>query len=125
MERKTIQQALILGIGQLTGKILSLIFLFRFANDLGSSGLTLYTYAYIPFSIFADLSAFGLIPGTSKAISRLIADNEKEKAYYLLKKGTFVCLAIGMIFFCLCFFQSADFIGFFIRRCRACLFRTN
>lgn len=111
MERKTIQQALILGIGQLTGKILSLIFLFRFANDLGSSGLTLYTYAYIPFSIFADLSAFGLIPGTSKAISRLIADNEKEKAYYLLKKGTFVCLAIGMIFFLFMLFFSRQILS--------------
>lgn len=111
MQKKTLQQALILGFGQITGKILSLIFLFRFANDLGSSGLAFYTYAYIPFSIFSDLSAFGLIPGTSKAVAKLIGDNEEEKAYYLLKRGTIFSLLVGICFFFFMLFFSRQILS--------------
>ena len=82
VERKTLIQAFILGLGQVTGKILSLVFLYRFSKDLGNTGLSLYTYAYIPFSIFSDLSTFGLIPGTSKAVSKLIAENDNV---YMIK----------------------------------------
>lgn len=99
MKDKTLLQALILGLGQVGAKIISLILIFRFANDLGKSGMSLYAYAYVPFSIFADLSSFGLIPGTSKLVARLLADGKEKEANYLLKKGTLYSLVIGMIFF--------------------------
>ena len=50
MKDKTLLQALILGVGQVGAKILSLVFLFRFANDLGKSTMSLYAFAYVPFS---------------------------------------------------------------------------
>ena len=56
MKDKTLLQALILGVGQVGAKILSLVFLFRFANDLGKSTMSLYAFAYVPFSLFADLA---------------------------------------------------------------------
>lgn len=111
MERKTLLQAFILGFGQITGKILSLIFLFRFSKDLGNTGLVLYTYAYIPFSIFSDLSQFGLIPGTSKAVAKLISNNQKRNAYYLLKKGTILCIVIGIFFFLFMLFFSRQILS--------------
>jgi len=111
VERKTLIQAFILGLGQVTGKILSLVFLYRFSKDLGNTGLSLYTYAYIPFSIFSDLSTFGLIPGTSKAVSKLIAENEKKKAYYLLTKGTLLCVFIGVFFFLFMLFFSRQILS--------------
>ena len=68
MEKKAITQGLILVIGQVSGKIISLIFIFLLASKLKPIGLHLYTYAYIPYSLFLDLAGFGLIPGASNFI---------------------------------------------------------
>ena len=99
MRNKVLIQALILGTGQVGGKILSLIFLFKFAQDVKPIGLYLYTYAYIPFSLFMDLSAFGLIPGVAKCVSKLLGSREENKIHYLLKNGTFFSLVLGIVFF--------------------------
>ncbi len=101
MRNKVLLQALILGAGQVGGKILSLIFLFKFAQDVKPIGLYLYTYAYIPFSLFLDISAFGLIPGVAKCVSKLFGNQENNKIHFLLKRGTFFSLFLGIVFFVL------------------------
>lgn len=111
MKDKTLLQALILGVGQVGAKILSLVFLFRFANDLGQNVMPLYAYAYVPFSIFADLACFGLIPGTSKLVSRLIGEKEEAKVNHLLKRGTFYCLLAGLFFFLFMLFFSRQILS--------------
>ena len=98
MEKKAITQGLILVIGQVSGKIISLIFIFLLASKLKPIGLHLYTYAYIPYSLFLDLAGFGLIPGASKAVSTLLAENKEEEASYLLKKSTILFIALGIIY---------------------------
>lgn len=108
MKNKLLLGALILGFGQVGGKILSLIFIFRLAQDLKPIGLHLYTYAYIPFSLFLDLSAFGLIPGVSKCISRLEVDDKKR---YLLKAGSVFSLVLGVIFYLLLNFFNEKILG--------------
>lgn len=110
MRDKTLLQASILGLGQITGKILSLIFLFRFAADLGKTGMSLYAYAFVPFSIFADLSCLGLIPGTSKLVSKLVSEEQQEKISYLLWKGTIYALLIGACFFLFMLFFSRQIL---------------
>lgn len=111
MRDKTLLQALILGLGQVGAKILSLIFLFRFSNDLGKEAMSLYVYAYVPFSIFADLSCFGLIPGTSKLVSRLKGEGEEDKINYLLKRGTIYSLIAGVGFFLFMLFFSRQILS--------------
>lgn len=101
MKNKVLIQALILGVGQVGGKILSLIFLFRLAQDFQGGGLYLYTYAYVPFSLFLDLSAFGLIPGVAKCVARLYGGQKENKIRYMLKSGSIFCIFIGIIFFIL------------------------
>lgn len=110
MRDKTLLQALILGLGQVSAKILSLIFLFRFSNDLGKAGMSLYAYAYVPFSIFADLSCFGLIPGTSKLVSKLKADNKTDCIANLLWKGTIYASLAGACFFLFMLFFSRQIL---------------
>lgn len=110
MKDKTLLQALILGLGQVSAKILSLVFLFRFSNDLGSTGMSLYVYAYVPFSIFADLSCFGLIPGTSKLVSKLNANQETNKVAHLLWKGTIYSCLGGACFFLFMLFFSRQIL---------------
>ena len=99
MKDKSLLQALILGFGQITSKILSLIFLFKFSKDLGENGMSIYAYTYVPFSIFADLSTFGFIPGIAKMVSNFKSENEELKISYLYKKGIKIALVIGVVFF--------------------------
>ena len=99
MKNRVFIQGIILGAGQIIGKILSLAFIFLLAARIKPIGLHLYTYAYIPFSLFLELSSFGLIPGTSKAISKLLGSKRKEDVIYLLKSGTIISLILGIVFF--------------------------
>ncbi|MDE7263433.1 MAG: oligosaccharide flippase family protein [Anaeroplasmataceae bacterium] len=111
MKDKTLLQALILGVGQVAAKVLSLVFLFRFANDLGKDTMSLYAFAYVPFSLFADLACFGLIPGTSKLVSKLLGQGEEEKVNYLLRKGTIYCILAGIFFFLFMLFFSRQILS--------------
>lgn len=110
MRDKTLLQAFILGLGQVSAKIISLIFLFRLSNDLGSN-MSLYALAYVPFSLFADLACLGLIPGTSKLVSKLLGENKESKVYSLLKKGSIYCLFLGIIFFLFMLFFSNQILS--------------
>lgn len=111
MKDKTLLQALILGVGQVGAKILSLVFLFRFANDLGKDAMSLYAFAYVPFSLFADLACFGLIPGTSKLVSKLLGQKDEEKVNHLLRKGTMYCIFAGIFFFLFMLFFSRQILS--------------
>lgn len=111
MKDKTLLQALILGVGQVAAKTLSLVFLFRFANDLGKDTMSMYAFAYVPFSLFADLACFGLIPGTSKLVSKLLGQKEEQKVYHLLKRGTIYCIIAGILFFLFMLFFSRQILS--------------
>ena len=110
MKDKSLLQALILGLGQIASKVLSLIFIFRFSKDLGQDGMSIYAYTYVPFSIFADLSTFGFIPGVSKLCSGLLSDNKELEVSYLFKKGVKLAFIIGIIFFIFMFIFSSQII---------------
>lgn len=110
MKDKSLLQALILGLGQISSKVLSLIFIFRFSKDLGQVGMSIYAYTYVPFSIFADLSTFGFIPGVSKLCSGLLSNNKELELSYLFKKGIKIAFLIGSIFFVFMFIFSSQII---------------
>ena len=110
MKDKSLLQALILGLGQIASKVLSLIFIFRFSKDLGQDGMSIYAYTYVPFSIFADLSTFGFIPGVSKLCSGLLSENKELEVSYLFKKGVKLAFIIGIIFFIFMFIFSSQII---------------
>ncbi len=110
MKDKSLLQALVLGFGQIASKILSLIFIFRFSKDLGETGMSIYAYTYVPFSIFADLSTFGFIPGISKLVSKLKSENQELKVSYLYKKGLRVSLIVGVVFFIFMIIFSSQII---------------
>lgn len=111
MNDKTFLQALILGLGQVSSKILSLIFLFKLSNDLGKELMPLYAYAYIPYSIFADLSCLGFVPGISRLVAKMNVEDKNAQINYLLKVGSLVCLIIGLVFFTLMYLFHRQIIS--------------
>jgi len=97
--KNTIVEGLILSIAQISSKILSLFFIFYLASKAKSLGLYLYSYAYIPFSLFLDLSAFGIIPGISKSVALLNSEYKNQNTHYLLKSGTVFSIILGISFY--------------------------
>ena len=101
MKNKELLKTLTFAVGQVFSRILSLLFIFILSNKMKSIGLIYYSYAYIPYSIFSDLSAFGLIPGVSSLTARLHSENKVGKKYYLFKIGTLYSIFLGIAFFLL------------------------
>ena len=97
--KNTIVEGLILSIAQISSKILSLFFIFYLASKAKSLGLYLYSYAYIPFSLFLDISAFGIIPGISKSVALLNSEYKNQNTHYLLKSGTVFSIILGISFY--------------------------
>src|SRR5574344_301919 len=85
---------IIYAISQVAAKVLILFFIYLFTRAVGRAGLELYSFAYFPLALFIDLSAIGLIPGTSKLVSE---SNDDGKS--LFKSGTLWMLILGIIFF--------------------------
>ena len=101
MRNKTIFKTLTLITGQLGSKLLSLLFIYILSKKMNNIGLFYYSYAFIPYSIFKDMSAFGLIPGVSSLTSRLVSETQKDKVNYLLKIGSYYSIFLGLLFFVL------------------------
>lgn len=101
VRNKTIFKTLTLITGQIGAKLLSLLFIYVLSKKMNNIGLFYYSYAFIPYSIFKDMSAFGLIPGVSSLTSKLISEENDNKVKYLLKIGTYYSIFLGVIFFIL------------------------
>lgn len=101
LKNKTIYKTLTLITGQIGAKLLSLLFIYVLSKKMNNIGLFYYSYAFIPYSIFKDMSAFGLIPGISSLTSRLVSEDNKNKVNYLLKVGTYYSIFLGVLFFIL------------------------
>lgn len=99
--KKYLKDASILSIGILVSRIMGLIFVFPFSRMIGEEGLSLYTYAYVPYSLFLDLSTLGIPIGISKLIAKYNANNENEKGKVLFKNAIMILSIIGVIFFIL------------------------
>ncbi len=99
------KNTLILSIAQIASKLFGFLFIFTFSKLFGSKGLAIYTYAYVPFSLFADISALGIVPGVSKVVSKLRTEEKNEEVSYFLKRGSLVLLIVGIVSFLLFFFS--------------------
>lgn len=87
-----VKKSIILAIGQVINKILGIVFVFVLSHN--SETFSIYTMAYLVFSLFSDLATLGLIPGTSKVVSKM---DSLQKASFL-SFGRKLTLAIGVIF---------------------------
>ncbi len=101
MENKIYKGAFFLGASNVLVKILGLIIIIPFSRMVGPIGTSLYSYAYVPYVFFMDVSTIGLVPGVSKLTSKFQASNEEDKTRYLIYKSKKIMLLIGLISFTL------------------------
>ena len=94
-------------------KILGMLYVIPFYKIVGTQGGALYSYAYIIYLLFLNISSAGLPNAISKIISEydtLGYHNTKNRAFFLAKK---VLMFISIIAF-LVLFVFAEEIGMFI-----------
>lgn len=99
MDKKLLKGTFVITFGILISKFLSLFFIFPFSHMVGPIGLSLYSYAYIPYTLFLDISTLGIPLGIAKVISMYGAMNKHNTIKKLLKVTLICMLFISIIAF--------------------------
>ena len=99
MENKFLKGAAILSISMLLTKILGIVYILPFQRLVGESGMALYSYAYVPYSIFINLSTLGIPVGMAKFISKYNALGEYDTSRKIFRDSTIVMFILGAVGF--------------------------
>ncbi|XMB66654.1 polysaccharide biosynthesis protein [Mycoplasmatota bacterium zrk1] len=96
-ERKFLSGALTLSIAIVLVKLMGLLFVIPFSSLVGKEGMALYSYAYVPFSLFIDLSTIGIPLGLSKLIAKYDAESDFKSSHRLFVVSMLFMVLIGFI----------------------------
>jgi len=88
---------LTLSIAIILVKTMGLLFVIPFSQLVGKEGMALYSYAYVPFSLFIDLSTIGIPLGLSKLIAKYDAESDFKSSHRLFIVSMITMVLIGFI----------------------------
>ncbi|WP_246941368.1 putative polysaccharide biosynthesis protein [Bacillus pinisoli] len=96
----------ILTLGTYISRVLGMIYVFPFVALVGSQGTALYSYGYLPYTIFLSLSTVGVPMAVSKFVSRYNALGDYHTSRRLFKLGMLLMLAMGVVSFIVLFIMA-------------------
>ncbi|WP_456277937.1 putative polysaccharide biosynthesis protein [Bacillus sp. AK128] len=96
----------ILTLGTYISRILGMIYVFPFVALVGTQGTALYSYGYLPYTIFLSLSTIGVPMAVSKFVSRYNALGEYHTSRKLFKVGMLLMLSMGVLSFIILFVMA-------------------
>lgn len=99
MGNRFLRGAMILSISMFATKFLGILYVIPFQNMVGASGMALYNYAYVPYSLFISLSTLGIPVGIAKFVSKYNAEGEYDTARGMFRYGIYFMAALGVIGF--------------------------
>ena len=99
MENRFLKGAMILSISMFLTKFMGILYIIPFQQLVGPSGIALYQYAYIPYSLFISLSTLGIPVGIAKFVSKYNAAGEYDTSRTMFKYGVKFMLVLGFIGF--------------------------
>ena len=99
MENRFLKGAMILSISMFLTKFMGILYIIPFQQLVGPSGIALYQYAYIPYSLFISLSTLGIPVGIAKFISKYNAAGEYDTSRKMFRYGVKVMLCLGLVGF--------------------------
>ncbi len=103
MKQSVNKDAFIVTVSILVSKLLGILFVFPFSRIVGIDALSLYSYAYVPLTLFLDLSTLGIPHGTSKFVSKYYTNEEEEVIHYQFKYTAISLVLLSVIFFIVLF----------------------
>lgn len=89
----------ILTIGMFLSKVLGLVYIFPFYAIIGQENVTLYSYAYIPYSIMLSIAISGAPVAVSKFVAKYNSMGDYESGRKLVKSGLMIMLGTGILSF--------------------------
>lgn len=104
----------ILTIGMFLSKVLGLIYIFPFYAIIGEENVTLYSYAYIPYTIMLSIAISGAPIAVSKFVSKYNAIGDYQSGRKLMKSGLKVMLITGIFSFLALFLLAKPIAGLVI-----------
>ena len=106
MSSKLLRGTFILTLGTMISKVLGLFYVIPFYQIVGSEGTTLYSYSYIPYTIFISIATAGVPLAVSKFISKYNAIEEYAIGRKLFKSGLLIMFLTGVFSFLLMYFSA-------------------
>lgn len=114
MSSKLLKGAFILTLGSVLSKVLGLLYVIPFDALLGEKGAGLYSYAYIPYTIFISLATAGMPLAVSKTVSKYNALEEYAVSQKLFKSSLKLMAVTGFLAFLVMYSMAplfADYIA--------------
>lgn len=99
MESKLLRGTFILTFGTILSKVIGLIYVIPFYQIVGKHGTTLYSYGYVPYTIFISIATAGVPLAVSKFIAKYNALEEYAIGRKLFKSGLVVMFMTGFLAF--------------------------
>lgn len=106
MSSKLLRGTFILTLGTILSKVLGLLYIIPFYAIVDKYGTVLYSYSYIPYTIFISLATAGVPLAVSKFIAKYNALGEYAVGRKLFKSGIAVMLATGILSFLVIYFTA-------------------
>lgn len=96
-----IKNSFIFTAGIILSKALSLFFIFPFSRLVGALGMSLYSYAYVPFTVLLDLFSLGIPLGVEKLVAKYNARGMYAQSNRIFKKCLLMMIFLGFLGFLL------------------------
>ncbi|MBD8004625.1 putative polysaccharide biosynthesis protein [Bacillus norwichensis] len=112
MSSKLIKGAMILTLGSVLSKILGLLYVIPLNTLLGKDGVSLYAYAYVPYTIFMSIATAGIPLAVSKIIAKYNSVGQYSVSQRIFKLSFKIMLITGVLSFFV-MFATAPFLAEF------------
>ncbi|NEU30002.1 polysaccharide biosynthesis protein [bacterium LRH843] len=113
-DSKLMRGTLVLSAATLISKILGLVYLFPFTAIVGQTGIALYNYGYLPYTVLLSLATLGVPLAISKFVSKYNALGDYQTGYRLFKSGLVFMSISGVIAFFVLFMLAPSIVPFII-----------
>lgn len=115
MSNKFMKGAVILSLSMFLVRIIGLLYVIPFQSLVGATGLALYGYAYIPYSLLVSLSTLGIPVGIAKFVAKYNAVQEFDTSRRMFRFGMVFMIALGIISFIIMYASAPFFARIVIR----------
>ncbi len=105
-----IRGTMLLTAASFLSKFLGMIYVIPFTNIVGETGMTLYGFAYTPYSILISVSTVGVPLAVSKFVSKYNSLDDYYTSMRIFKLGTVLMFITGIVAFFIMYF-GADVIA--------------
>ncbi|MCK0471260.1 polysaccharide biosynthesis protein [Halalkalibacter sp. APA_J-10(15)] len=105
-DQKLLRGTMLLTAATMISKVLGLIYIFPFTAIVGSTGVALYNYGYLPYMVLLSLATLGVPLAISKFVSKYHTLGDYRTGHRLFKSGIIVLSITGCVAFLLLFLSA-------------------